>query len=233
MRQFIKKYRWTLLITLIATSSIGFASFKKILDRTVKHRTMPIEYLIVHWTANITPGADAAANAIYLQRKEAAGTHYCIDDEETFRCTEDRNVAYGVGGKPWKGFIPKPWIAGKVFNNNTLNFEMCFGYTRNDSVIIDKTANLVAKKLVEYGLDTTRVLRHYDVIGKPCPKFAYRDMEEWNIQKEDSLFRVFLRKVSSYYTIHTFRKEIWKKTGQWIDTIPNYVGQSTLKYTIE
>jgi hypothetical protein len=124
MKIWLQKHKYMLLFSiLLILSFIGFMNFKKIIDRTVKQRTMPIEYLVVHWTANTATGADARANAIYLKKKENAGTHYCIDDEEIYQCTEDKNVAYSVGGKYWSGFVPKMWLARKIFNNNSLNFE--------------------------------------------------------------------------------------------------------------
>jgi N-acetylmuramoyl-L-alanine amidase CwlA len=233
MKIWLQKHKYMLLFSiLLILSFIGFMNFKKIIDRTVKQRTMPIEYLVVHWTANTATGADARANAIYLKKKENAGTHYCIDDEEIYQCTEDKNVAYSVGGKYWSGFVPKMWLARKIFNNNSLNFEMCLGGDRNDSIVIDHTAELIGKKLVQYGLDITRVVRHYDVLGKPCPRFCYADTNSWDNTREDSAFASFTQKVHQYQQIYLFRKRIWKETGEWRDTFPPYIGHTSMKFTV-
>lgn len=207
-------------------------SFVKIMDRTVKKRSMPVQYLVVHWTANTASGADARANAYYLRNKKAAGTHYCIDDEEIVLCTDEDNVAYAVGGPLWRGFRPKFWLHGKILNNNSISFEMCLGGGRNDSIIIDQTAQLVGKRLVTYGLDMSRVVRHYDVNGKPCPRFCYND-PEWNLIREDSSFSEFKKIVEKYYNFHLYRKKIWKETNEWIDTIPDNVGKSTLNFQMQ
>lgn len=229
MKKWILKHKWIALL-LILIPFLGAISFRKILDKTQKRRTMKIEYLIVHWTANTDPGASASANAYYLRNKKNAGTHYCIDDEEIYQCTEDHNVAYAVGGPLWRGFRPKFWLAGKILNNNSLSFEMCLGGGRNDSIIINQTSQLMGKKLVEYGLDPSRIVRHHDANGKPCPRFMYTTTDSWDQIKEDSAFMEFKKKVESYYQIHIFRKKIWKETNEWRDTVPPNIGQTTLKF---
>lgn len=232
MYEKMRKYRWISLSMIILVPLLAAISFKKILDKTQRKRSIKIEYLVVHWTANTQEGADASANAYYLRNKAAAGTHYCIDDEDILQCTEDYNVAYAVGGPLWRGFRPKFWLNGKILNNNSLNFEMCLGGNRNDSIIIDWTANLISSKLVCYGLDPSRVVRHHDVNGKPCPRFLYATTSEWNQALEDAEFSKFKAVVQKYYEIQLFRKQIWRETGRWVDTIPPMIGTSSLKFQV-
>lgn len=200
----------TLLFVLIPF--IASVSFVKILDKTKKRRTMPIEYLVVHYTANFNSGADARANAYYLRNKRRAGTHYCIDDEEIIQCTEEHNVAYAVGDRRWSGFIPKPWLDNKIKNNNSLSFEMCLGGGRNDSLILDMTAQQVGWQLVNKGLDISRVVRHHEVSGKHCPRFFYMD-KEWNQVKEDLAWSSFKKKVEGYQSYHLEQKRLKKANG--------------------
>lgn len=201
----IRKRRLLLLtLAFVGIGLGGFASFVQIFDKTVKKRTMPIEYLVVHYTANFNEGADARANAYYLQNKEHAGTHYCIDDEEIVQCTKEENVAYSVGDRKWAGFVPKFWLKNKIKNNNSLSFEMCLGGGRNDSLIMDLTAQQLGWQLVNKGLDISRVVRHHDVSGKHCPKFFYD--EEWNQRKEDVFWFKFKLKVVEYQNYHLEQK---------------------------
>lgn len=206
-------------------------SFVRIMDKTEKRRRDKIEYLVVHWTANPSPGADAVANAKYLRNKEGAGAHYCIDDKQIVQCTDEENVAYSVGGPKWFGFVPKFWLKDRIKNNNSLSFEMCLGGDRNDSIIIDQTAQLIGHRLVRYGLDMSRVVRHYDVVGKPCPMFAYKN-GKWDRRTEDSCFLVFKGIVNYYYNVNLLRKTIWKDTGQWIDTLPPNIGKSVASFRV-
>lgn len=207
-------------------------SFTRIMDKMVRHRTKKIEFLVVHWTANTRSGADARANAYYLRNKRNAGTHYCIDDQDIVQCTDEENVAWAVGDRKWRGFEQKPWYKGKILNNNSLNFEMCLGGDRNDSIVKDWTAQLIGKRMVTYGLDISRVVRHRDASGKPCPRFCYND-PEWNEVKEDSCFAEFKKIVDRYYQFNLARKEIWKQTNEWVDTLPSSVGETTLKFQVE
>lgn len=197
------------ILTLFIAIIIPFAmsvSFYKIMDRTVKKRRDNIEFLVIHYTANPNPGADARMNATYLRNKEGAGTHYCIDDREIVQCTDERNIAYAVGDRKWFGFIPKPWLTNKIRNNNSLSFEMCLGGGRNDSLIIETTAQQIGWQLVNKGLDISRVVRHYDVSGKHCPRFYYAD-KNWDQAKEDRAFYLFKQKVIKYQMIHLEEKK--------------------------
>lgn len=195
-------------------------SFKKIIDPDSRLRKERVEYIVVHYTANPNIGAGAAANAIYLKKKKNAGAHYIIDDNPDINegviigVPEDR-VAYSVGDRKWLGFVPKPWHKGKIFNENSISFEMCLGGGRNDSLIIDRTAQFVAWQLLDKGLysgqyvqvngktfvrkvpDLGRVVRHHDVSGKQCPKFYYHD--GWDQAKEDKAFYRFKMKVDKYF----------------------------------
>ena len=220
----IKNSKW-IIIGIVSLLFIGGISFKQILDRTVKKRSMKIEYLVIHYTANASAAANAEMNARYLRNKEQAGTHYCIDDQEIIQCTDENNVAYAVGDRKWLGFIPKPWLKNKIKNNNSLSFEMCLGGGRNDSMIVEKTAQIIGWQLINKGFlrtdstwiwddslnkqvlftkkvpDLGRVVRHHDVSGKHCPKFYYKD-PVWNQAKEDRAFYIFKQKCLKYANIH-------------------------------
>jgi N-acetylmuramoyl-L-alanine amidase CwlA len=152
-------------------------------------------------------------NTVYLRNKKGAGTHYCIDDQEIIQCTDESNVAYAVGDKKWWGFIPKPWLTNKIRNNNSLSFEMCLGGGRNDSLIIETTAQQIGWQLVNKGLDISRVVRHYDVSGKHCPRFYYMD-KEWDQAKEDRAFYLFKLKVKKYQEVHLAEKARKKAESQ-------------------
>lgn len=202
----IQRNKWKILPVAIILPLIFAISFKQVLDKTEKKRNRKIEFLVVHWTANTNPGATAEMNAYYLRNKRQAGTHYCIDDEEIIQCTKEENVAYAVGDRKWLGFIPKPWLKNKIYNNNSLNFEMCLGGGRNDSLIFEQTAQILGWQMVNKGLDISRVVRHHDVTGKHCPRFNYQD-DSWDQKKEDVAFFKFKLKVLEYAKYHLEKKK--------------------------
>jgi len=233
-KEHLKRNRLRYILGLILFIFIGGVSFKEILDRHTRPRKSKIEYIVVHYTANPHPGATAKANAKYLQRKRNAGAHYLIDDNldenegVIIGVPEDR-VAFAVGDKKWFGFVPNPWHKGKIFNENSLSFEMCLGGGRNDSLIIERTAMYVAWQLIDKSLyssqsivvngkvytrkvpDLGRVVRHHDVSGKQCPRFYYKDWE-WNKKKEDEAFFVFKLKVQKYFDLRMKYERDLKKS---------------------
>lgn len=212
----IRKNPYLMILIFVILSLMMGMSFRKILDTDTRMRKKKIEYLVVHYTANARAGADAEANARYLQKKKEAGAHYIIDDVEVIQSVPENQVAYSVGGRKWLGFIPKPWLDGKIKNENSLSFEMCLGGGRNDSLIIDKTAQAIAWQMlnkgffrydsveiagqVKYGKipDLGRVVRHHDATGKPCPRFYYED-SEWDQKKEDRAFWRFKQLVTKHF----------------------------------
>lgn len=226
----IKKYKIQYGSAFILLFLIAGVSFKKILDPNTRKRKEKIEYIIIHYTANLHPKASAHNNAKYLQKAKNAGCNWAIDDIETIECVPEDRVAYAVGDRKWLGFIPKPWHKGKIFNENSLSYEMCLGGGRNDSLITDLTAKYVAFQLLNKGFirydevqvwdgvqhknikklikvpDLGRVVRHHDVTGKQCPKFYYN--EPWNQQKEDRAFYKFKLLVNIYFQQYELRKNV-------------------------
>jgi N-acetylmuramoyl-L-alanine amidase CwlA len=216
----LKVHRIKYILGLVFMLFVGGVSFKKILDKHTRKRKDKVEYIIVHYTANLHPNASAEMNAMYLRNKRAAGCHYAIDDEEIIQCVPEDQVAYSVGDRKWLGFVPKPWLKGKIFNENSISYEMCLGGGRNDSLIVDMTARCVAWQMINKGFlrneliqvyssveqrkltflrkvpDMGRVVRHHDVSGKHCPKFFYN--EPWNQAKEDKAFYKFKLLVDKY-----------------------------------
>ena len=204
MKEILYKNRISVGLILILFSYIFNPSFKQIFDVTKLKRKSKVEYIVVHWTANTNPRADAIANARYLQKKQNAGTHYCIDDVQIVQCTPEDYVAYAVGDNKWLGFVTKFWLKDKIKNGNSLSYEMCLGGGRNDSTIMDVTAQCIGWQLVNKGLDISRVVRHYDVSGKHCPRFNYND-KEWDLQKENESFDKFKKIVEKYYKLNLER----------------------------
>lgn len=214
--RFITQYPFIFILACLVMLVSG-VSFVKILDKTVKRRTMPIEYLVVHYTANLNARADARMNAIYLRNTNRAGAHYCIDDKEIIQCTEEHNAADAVGGRRWPGFVPKFWLDNKIKNNNSLSFEMCLGGGRNDSLILDRTAQCLAWQLVNKGLGLDHVVRHHDVTGKHCPRFCYTD-EKWDQKREDAAWLRFKELVGKYHKIQLWRKKVAKEKAQALES---------------
>ena len=123
-------------------------------------RTQPIEYIVVHYTAN--SGDTAQNNLDYFARaKTGTSAHYFVDENEVCQSVQDTDVAWHCGSKNPR----HPYCR----NANSIGVEMCNSVGGVPEAVRDRTAAFVRQKMKEYGLDVNHVLRHYDVTGKRCP----------------------------------------------------------------
>ena len=135
-----------------------------------KGRTQPIEYIVVHYTAN--SGDTAQNNLDYFARtKTGTSAHYFVDENEVCRSVQDTDVAWHCGSKNPR----HPYCR----NANSIGVEMCNSVGGVPEAVRDRTAAFVRQKMKEYGLDVNHVLRHYDVTGKRCPAPWVDDPRAW------------------------------------------------------
>lgn len=131
-------------------------------------RTGTIEYIVIHYTANL--GDTAANNAAYFAREVVgASAHYFVDEHAVWRSVPDDAVAWHCGGG-LQGAGGHAFF-GRCANDNSLGVELCLldsaGQVRQDTVI--QAAALVRTLMRQYAVEAARVIRHYDVTGKNCP----------------------------------------------------------------
>ena len=133
-------------------------------------RTQPIEYIVVHYTAN--KGDTAQNNLDYFARtKTGTSAHYFVDENEVCQSVQDTDVAWHCGSKNPR----HPYCR----NANSIGVEMCNSVGSVPESVRDRTAAFVRQKMKEYGLDVNHVLRHYDVTGKRCPAPWVDNPAEW------------------------------------------------------
>lgn len=133
-------------------------------------RTQPIEYIVVHYTANT--GDTAQNNLDYFARtKTGTSAHYFVDENEVCQSVQDTDVAWHCGSKNPR----HPYCR----NANSIGIEMCNSVGGIPEAVRARTAAFVRQKMKEYGLDVNHVLRHYDVTGKRCPAPWVDNPGEW------------------------------------------------------
>lgn len=133
-------------------------------------RTQPIEYIVVHYTAN--SGDTAQNNLDYFSRaKTGTSAHYFVDEDEVCQSVQDTDVAWHCGSKNPR----HPYCR----NANSIGVEMCNSVGGVPEAVRDRTAAFVRQKMKEYGIDSSHVLRHYDVTGKRCPAPWVDNPAEW------------------------------------------------------
>ena len=135
-----------------------------------KGRTQPIEYIVVHYTANT--GDTAQNNLDYFARtKTGTSAHYFVDENEVCQSVQDTDVAWHCGSKNPR----HPYCR----NANSIGIEMCNSVGSVPEAVRARTAAFVRQKMKEYGIDSNHVLRHYDATGKRCPAPWVDNPAEW------------------------------------------------------
>ena len=136
-----------------------------------------VKYIVVHYTG--APGS-AVNNATYFANGyRGASAHYFVGyNGEIWQSVSDNLAAWSVGGNKYPG-TKGGSVYGKCTNYNSINIEMCVktSGSRSDTskdwyfenATINSTVKLVQGLMKKYDVPLSRVVRHYDVVGKYCP----------------------------------------------------------------
>ena len=139
-------------------------------------RTRPVQYIVMHYTAN--NGDTAQNNCDYYHRVGGlqASAHYCVDEHGVMQSVHEDDTAWHCGARAY-------WHP-ECRNANSIGIEMCSRKRADGSYYIkpETVANAAALArdiMQRYGIDTDHVLRHYDVTGKRCPMPWVDDPDQW------------------------------------------------------
>lgn len=134
-----------------------------------------VNNIVVHYVGN--PGTTAAQNRSYFSRladsgETLASSNFLIGMEgEILACVPVNEVAYCSN---WR-------------NGDTISIECC--HPDESGKFTDNTyhslVRLTAWLCNELGLDSSDVIRHYDVTGKECPKYYVEHETAWEAFKDD------------------------------------------------
>lgn len=161
------------------------------------------EFIVIHYTAGVTSRAGSALNVSnYYKNSNDVSADFTVDDEDIVQYNGDiRNrYTWHCGGKKYgtKGGS----FYGKCTNANSIGVEICStnstGKMQNANdrsyaftpAAVANAVELVRKLMAEYNIPADRVIRHYDVNGKPCPGIIGWNAEsgsetEWQKFKND------------------------------------------------
>lgn len=141
-----------------------------------------IKYIVIHYAAGVTSRAGSAMNtANYYPTTSNVSADFTVDDTCAVQYNGDiRNrYCWHCGGNKYatKGAS----LYGKCTNANSIGVEICStnstGKMQNANdrsysfteAAVNNAIELVKKLMAEYNIPAERVVRHYDVTGKPCP----------------------------------------------------------------
>lgn len=153
-------------------------------DATTPYYQRSLKYIVIHYTAGSTSRKGTAHNVINgFKNTKKASADFVVDDGTIVQYNPDieNRFCWAVGGARYvnsKGGS----CYGNATNRNCISIEMCCNHkkwtpyvTPNDEGFyftkktIKKTKKLVKHLMSEYNIPLVRVIRHYDVNGKPCP----------------------------------------------------------------
>jgi len=140
-----------------------------------KGRKQPIQFIVVHYTAN--NGDTAQGNGNYFgQPNRNASAHYFVDESNIIQSVKDTDTAWHCGAKSYKHL--------KCRNDNSIGVEMCSEKDQNGQYYINQatqntTIKLIRVLMAKYNVPIENVIRHYDVTGKICPEPFVRNQVQW------------------------------------------------------
>lgn len=131
------------------------------------------QYIVIHYTAN--PGSTGWDNRNYFENLKDTQTTFASAqfviglDGQIIQCVPCNEMAY----------------CSNSYNEYCISIEMC--HPDETGNFNDETYNscvyLVAHLMNYYHLDMDRLIRHYDVTGKNCPKYFVEHSDRWSVFK--------------------------------------------------
>lgn len=139
-----------------------------------------IKYIVIHYTAN--DGDSDEGNGNYFKNNVVgASAHYFVDGDSVTLSVPENHIAWSVGGAKYANTSGGSFFA-KCTNKNSISVELCDETKNGVSDFTESTlknaTELVHELMEKYNIPLSRVIRHYDVTGKPCPK-PFLDEEKW------------------------------------------------------
>lgn len=137
-----------------------------------------VKGVVVHYTAN--PGTDAKENRNYFESRKncpdksayKVSSHYIIGLKgNIIQCIPENEIAY----------------ASNKRNIDTISIECCHPDTTGkfNEKTYQSLVRLVSILCKKYQLETTQIIRHYDVTQKLCPKYFVENPDKWKKFKND------------------------------------------------
>lgn len=164
-----------------------------------KRSTDKIQWIVIHYTAN-DGDSDEANGKYFANNVVKSSAHYFVDSDSVTQSVKDNYVAWSVGGNKYNNDGGKYY--GKVTNTNSLSIELCDdiknGKVYPSEATIQNAILLTKSLMKKYGIKAENVIRHYDVNGKPCPKY-WVDDAKWKKEFHDKLkeFDSYLVKINT------------------------------------
>lgn len=174
-----------------------------------KGNNRKIEYLVIHYFGGLA-SAEAVANYFY-NNDVLASAHYAVDEKDIYQMVKDEDISWHAGESTQGTF------GNIATNNNSISIEIRpyklkslppLSALDNDWYFDDKVITnalwLASRLMLKYNIPITKVIRHYDITKKYCPRpFVGDDVNKYYGTSGNVQWQVFKRKLEEL----TMKKE--------------------------
>lgn len=142
-------------------------------DGVTQYNPYDVYWIVIHDTANTSPGAGALSHANYLWNLAAAGSepyvswHFTIDDTYLYQSLPEIERGYHAGDGSTLPLQGTTYLGGG--NRNGIGIEMAINQDGDMYRTWQRTAKFSASLLVKYNLPRENSRYHVDFSGKNCP----------------------------------------------------------------
>ncbi len=164
------------------------------------YKNRKIEYLVIHYFGALST---AEANTRYFKDvKRGASAHYFVDERGVWQCVEDANASWHCGDKgsgEYKGVCRNSNSIGIELRPLKINKRSTGSADRDwyfDERTIENTIELVKFLMAKYKIPLDKVIRHYDVTAKWCPRpFVGNDINAYYNRTGNQMWADFKRQL--------------------------------------
>lgn len=141
-------------------------------DSTKERDLKNIDAIVIHYTGNRNDTAENNAKYFANTNTRSAGAHYFVDQNGiVVKSVPLKRAAWAVGGSKYKDCAKTG--GGKFYgiytNYNTVSIELCDLVDREPSEKMYRAVKKLIKQIRKSCPNARKVIRHFDVNGKPCP----------------------------------------------------------------
>lgn len=192
-------------------------------NRTI-HTNRKIEYLVIHYVGAF---GNAEQNSKYFKDvNRRASAHYFVDPKGVWQVVEDKDASWhcgDAGSGEYKDVCR---------NANSIGIEMCVTKMNRSSPsgadtdwyfeekTVENTIALVQHLMDKHNIPLDRVIRHYDVTHKWCPRpYVGNDVNKYYKKTGNQMWAEFKRSLIKGEKEMT-GKEIYNKLNKYLKTLP-------------
>lgn len=195
-----------------------------------------IYWIVIHETANTSPGSGALSHANYLFNAAKNGTvlntswHFTMDDKELYQHVPLDEIAYHAGDG---STLPKVTPVVDAYgggNRNGIGIETSVAVDGDNYRVWHRTAKLAAQLMVEYNMPFSHLAYHKDFSGKSCPQSLLKANLIWLFEEmADYEYRIEKFHGDAAISFESHNPEYIDNTGRVIN-MPDRA--MTVSYTV-